>query len=140
MPDPQPAEQQQQQPVLVATGTISALLAFAKIIAGLTTERALILFICVGAGWMFYTRERSQAEDKANVMKMAEEAKERDRQHCDGREDRVRRENAAEADKMRAWYAAQADTARRFEAEQRDKDRAAIDALARAVAKKTGGE
>ncbi len=126
------------QPILVATGTMSLLLGFAKIIAGLTTERALILFICVGAGWMFYTRERSQAEDKAQIARAAEEAKERDRRHCDDREEKSRRDMQAEAEKMRTWYISMSDGQRRFEAEQRDKDRAAVAELAKAIARKIG--
>ncbi len=138
MADGTPPEPAQQQQVVVTTGAISLLLGFAKVIAGLTTERALILFICVGAGYMFYTREKTQAEDKAQERRAADEFKERDRQHCDSREDKLRRDSAAEATALRAWFAMQADAQRRFENDQREKDRAVIAELTRVISKKNG--
>lgn len=132
----QPLPADPNQPIIVTTGTMSLILGLAKIIAGLTTERALILFICVGAGWMFWTDKRSQTEDKAQLARVAEEAKERDRRHCDDREEKVRRESQTEADKMRVWYALMNESQRKFEMEQRDKDRAVIAELTKVISRK----
>jgi uncharacterized protein HemX len=135
-PSPTPEQPQQQQSVVIATGAISLLLGVAKIVAGLTTERALILFICVGAGWMFYTREKSQAEDKAQERRAADEMREREKQHCDGREDKIRRDSATDKKEMLAFYATQAELQRKFENEQQEKTRVTITELTRVIARK----
>lgn len=114
-PQPPAAAPTPDQNIIVSGGIASLVLAGVKILATLTTERALILYICIASGYMFYTRDRQQLEDKAQERRQFEESKERDRQHCDTRDE-----------KNKAWYTQLVDSQRKFESEQRTADRTAL--------------
>lgn len=102
--------------VVVTTGLMGLVTSLAKIVAGLTTDKALTLFVCAGFGWLLFITLKSTSEDKASQVRTAEDARERDRQfytqqrdidrrHCDDREDKLRTFFGAETDKNRTALA-----------------------------------
>ncbi len=133
MPDAQPSEP---QPVYIANGTAGVVATLVRVIAGLTTEKTLTLFVLAALGWLLFTTFQSAAADKVNMQRMYDDARERDRQHCDVREDKIARDRDAENDKMRNWYSALVEGQRRHEAEQREKDRLQYAEMARIIAAK----
>lgn len=101
---PEPEKQE------VLTGWAGIASVALKVIAGLTTEKSLTLFVAAMLGWMLYQTMQNTVTEKANERRLYDEAKERDRQHCEQREK-----------DLREWFAAQAELTRRFEAERTDK-------------------
>lgn len=120
---PKPVPTSADQPVVVTTGTLGLVAALAKILAGLTTDKALTLFVCAGFGWLLFITLKSTSEDKAAQVRMAEDARERDRafyaaqrdadrKHCDDREDKRQRDKEKDEDKLKAFFAAESDKQR----------------------------
>lgn len=122
--------------IVVTSGIAGAAASALKIAAGLSIDKILTLFVVTGFGWMLFTTFQTVAADKQNDRRMYDDARERDRQHCSNREDKIARDAAAEAEKMRSWYAAQAENQRRFESDQREKERITVAELARVIAMK----
>lgn len=115
----------QRQEVSISTGMPGVVLSLAKIISGMTTDKALTLFVAGAFGWLLFSIMQQITAEKANTARMYEDSRERDRRHCTDREDKLMRDQQQETEKMRTWYASQSEVSRKFEAEQRDKDRLA---------------
>lgn len=73
-----------------------------KFFNGLTIEKLLLIAVLAGYGYTMYTKDKGQGDREAYQLRSHEDAREKDRQHCDSREDRARVWMAAENDKNRA--------------------------------------
>lgn len=124
----------------INTGTIGLIATLTRILAGLSTDKVLTLFVASAFGWLLFSTLQQTSIEKASTARMYEDSRERDRRHCSDREDKITRDRDTEAEKMRTWFAAQAEVSKRFEAEQREKDRAVIAELSRVIAKKFPNE
>jgi len=111
------------EPTVIATGTAGALASALKIISGLTNEKILILVVAGLLVWGSSSMLQTAASDRINSQRMYDDSRERDRQHCDTREDKVIRDSEAREKEMRAWFAAQFELQRKAEDERREKDR-----------------
>jgi hypothetical protein len=127
-PRPDPTE------TITASGTAGAAAIALRVVAGMTNEKILTLLVAGLLVWVSSQMITTQSADRVNSQRMYDDARERDRQHCDSREDKIARDAAAEMKNMREWYAAQSDVQRRFEAEQREKDRQQVAELAKQIA------
>lgn len=124
------------QEITINAGTLGLITTVARVVAGLTTEKALTLFMAAAFSYLLYITMQQANADKANTARLYEENRERDRIHCSSREDKLARDFSGELEKMRLWYAGQSDSQRRFEADQRDRDRQAIAELTKVITKK----
>lgn len=107
-----------------------------RVINGMTSEKMLLVTVVAGFGYVTFYTLNSQHEREAMTARQSDEARERDRRHCDDREDRIRKDSQLEQDKMRAWYTVMSEAQRRFESEERAKDRTAVTELTKAVLRK----
>ncbi len=131
---PTPQEQPSQQAPL--GGWPGAVAALVRVINGMTNEKILLVTVIAVLVYATYTNINSQHEREAMSARSSDEARERDRRHCDDREDRIRKDAQLEQERMRAWYTQMADAQRRFEGEERTKDRLAVTDLTKAVLRK----
>lgn len=122
----------------ITTGTAGTVMSVAKIVAGLTTEKTLMLFVAATFGYLLYSTMQQASADKAHTARLYEDGRERERKHADEREDKMTRDRDAESAKMRTWFSEQFDAARKFEADQREKDRAAVTKLGEIINRKFG--
>ena len=129
-------ERQVPQELTINTGVVGQFTPLARILAGMTTDKVLTLFVAGAFGWLLYSTIQQSSGDKLQTARMYEDSRERDRRHCDDREDKIARDRDMETEKMRLWYSAQSEMARKFENDQREKDRAVIAELTRVISKK----
>lgn len=124
------------QELTINSGTLGAVATIARVLNGLTNDKMLTIFVVAGFGYMLFTTMQQANIDKGNTQRMYDDSRERDRHHCDDREDKMARDSAVEAEKIRKWYADQSDANRKFEAIEREKIRAVIEELTRIINKK----
>lgn len=108
-------------------------LGLVKLLNGLTNEKIMLTAILVVMGFVTYRALAGQTEREQNAMRMTEDGREKDRRHCDDRED-----------KLQSFYAQQTDIQRKHDAAREERVAAKIvglqEAVAALVAKVTGLE
>ena len=129
-------ERQVPQEITINSGTAGLITTLARIIAGLTTDKALTLFVAAAFGWLLFSTMQQANQEKGNTARMYEDSRERDRRHCDDREDKLVKDQALEADRVRLFFAQQAELTRKFHVEENEKIRSAVAELTRTIARK----
>lgn len=129
-------ERQVPQELNINTGTLGLVTTLARIISGLTTDKALTLFVAAAFGWLLFTMMQQSNQEKTNRDRTYEDSRERDRRHCDDREDRIAKDQNAEAERVRVFFAQQAEIGRKFQNEENEKIRGAVADLTRMIGRK----
>lgn len=139
-PLPGPGDGSRERPVPqelnINTGTIGLVTTLARIISGLTTDKALTLFVAAAFGWLLFTMMQQSNQEKTNRDRTYEDSRERDRRHCDDREDKLAKDQAFEAERVRLFFAQQAELTRKFHVEENEKIRTAVADLTRMIGRK----
>jgi len=122
-PDPDSGSRQHQIPqeFHINTGTAGMIATVTRVVAGLSTDKALTLFVAGAFGWLLFSTMQQANLDKTVTARMYEDSRERDRRHCSDREDKIARDRDTEAASLRLWYSNEMEKSRRFQLDEADK-------------------
>lgn len=109
MADPAPA-QPQPQPVEHLTGWAAIASAASRAFNNLTNEKLLLVVVLALLGFRTFDDAKRTSEDKMFIYRSTEERIERERQHCDSREER-----------LKLWCDQQIDKERKYSSDREDK-------------------